>query len=384
MKRILLVSLLSTPLHAGLAPLGEHLDIRFRWESGAWTCEAVTYDGGEIAHDLDTVFLPLSDKPYIGNQPALSGARATQPASSAFDFTGIDDGEPLWFAVQGTPGIGEAWPGFENNQSGVFGSYIPADDRVSQTNAQPWIRVSLVEYIPPHGKDTHFSMWNTTTGNPPTVWMSTFDGDVENSYFYTQGSHNHVSWGFSAQGIHKVRLRASAFLGPGETNPTDWSDTFTFTFAVGTFAKWQATWFDAAELDDPDICGPSADADADGLANLLEYAFGTNPRNGGTAPHSEGLGLPAFSLTEDGGTIYQTLVFPRRRAEDRLNPETYRPLFASSPAGPWSDLDVETSAADFPPELDDLNAEWELVTARRAVTPGATAGFGRVEVVSGD
>lgn len=382
MKRTFLFLFLAPSLQAGLLPLGEHLDIRWRWDTGAWTCEAVTDSDGEVAHDPDTVFLPLSDKPYTAGNPSVSGARFTQPASSAFDFTGVDDGDPFWIAVQGTPGVGEAWPGLENNQdAGTFGSYIPGDSRVSQTNARPWIRVSLVEHVPPHGKQAHFSMWSSSG---PKVWMSTFDPSVEDSFHYAEGSHNHVNWGFSAQGVHKVRLHASAFLGPGETNPTGWSDTFTLTFAVGTFARWQAEWFDADELDDPSVCGPTADPDLDGLTNLLEYAFGTHPRQGGGAPVAEGLGMPAFSLTEDGGTVYQTLVYPQRRAGDRVNPEIYQPLFTDDPAGPWTDEDVEVFEDDFPVELDDLNAGWELVTARRPVTPGGSAGFGRVAVVTGD
>lgn len=385
MKRFLLLAPTLAPLlHAGLIPLGEHVDIRCRWESGNWNCQAVTDSAGEVSHDPTTVFLPLSDKPNNPSNPAVSGARFTQPASSAFDFTGVDDGGPLWIAVQGSPGIGEAWPGFANNQTSVFGSYIPDDPRVSQTTARPWIRVSLVEHVPPHGKEAWFSLWNTSSGQPPKVWMSTFDPNVENSYYFTEGSHTHTSWGFSAQGIHKVRLRASAFAGPGATNPTGWSESFSLTFAVGTFARWQATWFDAAELDDPAISSAAADADADGWSNLLEYAFGTHPRDGGSAAQAPGLGMPVFSLVEDGGTVFRQLSYPKRRAASRIAPEEYRPLFAPSPAGPWSDEGVEITTSDFPAEMSALHVDWELATARLPLAEGESAGFARVAVTAGD
>lgn len=369
---------------SGLIPLGEHVDLRWRWESPAWTCHAVTDIGGEISRDPETVFLPLADKPYSAANPSISGARFTQPANPDFDFTGVPAGGPLWIAVQGTPGNGEAWPGFENNQSAVLGSYVPTDTRVSQTTARRWIRVSLVSYQPPHGKNARFSLWNTSSGNPPTVWMSTHDANVEDSYHFTEGTHNHLNWGFSAQGIHRIRLRASAFIGPGASNPTGWSETRTVTFAVGTFARWQAERFDSIQLDDPAICGPDADPDGDGLDNRLEYAFGTAPLAGGPMPLADGLGMPAFSLFEDGGLVHQTLVYPRRKAGPRLDPDVYQPMFSDSPDGPWSDNGVIITVAGFPSHQSSLDADWELVTARRPVPQGRTRGFARVAVSVGD
>jgi surface-anchored protein len=76
--------------------------------------------------------------------------------------------------------------------------------------------------------------------------MSTFDDNTVNAYYFAEGSINHMDWGFSAPGIHKVRLRASAFAGPGETNPTGPSETFTITFAIGPLAYWQAENFTAS------------------------------------------------------------------------------------------------------------------------------------------
>lgn len=44
------------------------------------------------------------------------------------------------------------------------------------------------------------------------------------------------------------------------------------------FPSWQALHFSTAELDHPEVIGPEADPDADGLNNLLEYALGLDPR----------------------------------------------------------------------------------------------------------
>jgi hypothetical protein len=94
--------------------------------------------------------------------------------------------------------------------------------------------------------------------------------------------------------------------------------------------------------------------------------------------------MPVFSLVNDGGTLYQTLTYPRRRALSRMMPEIYQPVFADSPANPWSDDGITTTAADFPPEQAALNAQWEVVASRRPVPEGEIRGFARVGVTPGD
>ncbi len=374
----------TTPLHAGLIPLAEHLDIRWRWESvGGWTCKAVTDGNGEANYETQDVFLPLSDKPNVNGNPAISGARFTQPASAAFAFTGVPAGGPLWIAVQGTPGIGEAWPGLENNQqAGTFGNYIPSDLRVSQTSARPWIKISLDGYTPPLGVPSNFSLW-TTSGSVPKVWMSTHAASTVNDYYFAEGSHNHMNWGFSAVGIHRVRLKASAFAGPDLTNPTGSSSVHTLTFAIGPLAQWQATHFSGTELDDLAISGPDADPDHDGMSNLVEFAFGLDPRNGAATAVATGLGLPKMSVIEESGTIYQVLAYPARRAGSQTAPLRYLPQFSSDLS--WQSADIITTTDDFPSELGTLNGVWERLTSRRPVGPSTPArGFGRIGVVLDD
>lgn len=383
MKAVFLSILLTSGVaHAGLEALGEHVDIRCHFSAGEWDCIVKT-DGA--SYEPSAAFLPLADKPYVNGNPAIAGARHTQPASTAFSFTGATAGQPLWIAVQGTPGIGEAWPGFRNDQAeGTFGSYIPSDPRVPQGTARPWIRIQLVDYQPPHGTTSHFSLWNTVSGQPPTVWMSTFNAAVENSYYYSAGSHTHAAFGFTAQGIHRVTFQASAFLGPGATNPTGTSEPFTLIFAVGTTARWRGESFDAVQLADPEISALAADPDGDGLRNILEYAFGTEPLRGGAIPVAEGLGMPVFSLVDEGGTLHQTVTYPRRRAGSRLLPEIYQPLFSDTLDGTWTSAEVITTTEDFPAEQAGLNAVWEKVTSRRPVPEGATKGFARIGITAGD
>ncbi len=365
-------------LHAGLTPIAEHVDIRWKWTAlDGWTCQAITDSNGEVAYEPQNIFFAFSDKPYAAGNPANSGARFTQPASAAFAFTGVAPGQPLWVAVQGTPGIGEAWPGLENNQdTTTFGSYIPSDLRVSQTLARPWLKISLVSYTPPPGTDSHFSLW-TTSGSVPKIWMSTFETNTVNDYYYAAGSHTHANWGFSQLGIHRVRLKAFAFAGPGETNPTGFSATHTFTLAIGPFAQWQATHFSASELDDLATSGPAADPDGDGMKNLVEFGFGYDPRNGANIPQFPGLSLPQISLIQESGIFYEILDYPARRAGVQVAPLQYFPQFSANLN--WLPETITTTASDFPPAMNNLNPVWQKITARRAFGPNSPArSFGRV------
>jgi surface-anchored protein len=387
MKPYLLTLFFAAPLHAGLLPIGEHVDIRWRWEAPAgWNCHAVTDGNGEVSRETQDVYFPLSDKPYLAGNPANSGARFSQPSSTAFAFTGVAVGQPLWIAVQGTPGIGEAWPGLENNQNiGTFGSYIPSDRRVSQTTARPWIKISLDGYTPPTGMVSYFSLWTTSSGSPPKVWMSTYDTGVVNDYYCAEGTHTHMNWGFSKPGIHKVRIKASAFIGPGQTNPTGFSAVHSLTFAIGPFAHWQATHFDNTALDDPAITGPDADPDHDGMKNLVEFAFGFNPNDGYAQPVGNGLGLPKISIIEEGGVFYESLAYPRRRAGGQIAPLSYQPQFVSVLSGDWQDAGIDTTTQDFPAGMEELNAVWEMATSRRVVgTVPPTRRFARVFLTFGE
>lgn len=76
---------------------------------------------------------------------------------------------------------------------------------------------------------------------------------------------------------------------------------------AGGYENWQTDHFNEAERADPSISGPDADADGDGIPNLVEYALGLDPRR----PSIEGLpvtGLDSFSV---GGETdeYLTLSF---------------------------------------------------------------------------
>lgn len=354
--------------HAGLLPLREHVDFQWTYDSvDGWTCEAKIGELGEdVFLEVDDVYLPLDD---LAEEEG--GERNEQPDSEALAFTGVSPGEPIWLLLD-PPLEGQIWPGFDNAQNfGTFGSYQETDMRLSAADralAQPWITIKFHGLSYQGSGEPAFSMWQEDPFGAPTVWFSTA---TDEDTFLFAGSHVHVNWGFGATGIYRIRLSASAYEGPGQTNPTGESDIFTVTFAVGPVAQWQAAHFTAIELDDPAISGLAADPDGDGMTNLQEFAFGLNPRSGSREPVAEGLGLPVFSTEIIGGQLHQVLEYPRRRALDLTRPLRYAAEFSEN-LGIW---DAPPLEAETVMEMDEV---WEKVRVRRLAPPGP--GFGRVRV----
>lgn len=101
--------------------------------------------------------------------------------------------------------------------------------------------------------------------------------------------------------------------------------------------SWRQLYFNPEELQDPLLSGPDADFDHDGLSNVLEHAFGTDPRvpDGGPLKVEDGAivsrGAPAI-LAEDGDYHF---IFARRKthAEDgwQYHPQTTTTLDSWSP-----------------------------------------------------
>ncbi len=366
---------LSTSASA-LIPLTSHVDVEFdylgdgEWREQLFGGGGSNVDPTERAIPGDTAFMVVPDIEWQAG-PANEGARFERPAGAAWDFLGVDAGAPLWILTQSDNSI--AWPGVENNHGqSIVATYSSDDPRVS-SSPRPWILISLSDVRYVGSGQGHFALWQTAFGTP-TVWMSTADGGItgDDAFFSLENGHDHANWGFGDLGVYVIDLYASAYLGPDMSDPTQ-SEVMPVVFAVGSYATWQATHFDLAELLDPAISGDYADPDKDGLVNLLEYALNTSPVVADRVGMEAGTGTrgtPAVYV--DGGRL--TIEFVRRRSA--TNPQIrYRAVFAGSLAANtgWE----ESGAATVSP-IDDV---WERVTVADPVAAGsANARFARLEV----
>lgn len=374
-KTILLLTWLLGLWLAAVAPaaelITEHVDIRFNYVPATehWTCAlryGGDYDDPDHEADSETVALPARDFPGTSQ-----GERFTQPANAAFAFTGAAVGSPLWICPQSS--YGYTWPGFANvQQVGTFLSYYSADARTEATAR--WITIHLVEveYSGEAPGTPHFSLW-TTSGSTPTVWMATSNGiGDEDLYFTTENTHSHLNWGFTALGIYRITLRASAYLAAGGISTA--SDEHTVTFAVGTLATWRATHFSGPDIVDEQIGTPLADPDGDGCANILEYAFHTDPNVPSTAtlvPGTGTSGLPCVQLEKIDGEDRLTLESVRRTSSS--NPQiSLHPEFSST-------LDAGSWQAGQTPTVTPIDSEWERVKVVDS-SPFGDRRFARVRV----
>jgi surface-anchored protein len=349
-----------TPATRAAGLITSHVDIRFDYAPEGWDCflqYGISSEAPDIQADPETVALPVRD-----GATSSGGDRLVQPANPVFAFTGAAVGAPLWNLPQSDRGY--TWPGFDNAQiPNTFLSYNNADPRVNATAR--WLRIALqsVEYSGESPTTPHFSLWTNGAFGTTLVWMATSDGiSSQDAYFTTENSHSHLNWGFTALGIYRVTLRASAFLA-SNGQPVESGD-HAVTFAIGTLATWRATHFAGLDLLDEAVGTPAADPDGDGLSNLQEYAFNTHPLTPSSVPWTprieDVLGVKRF-----------TVEFLRRKSS--TNPQiTYIPEFSSTLVpGDWQ----ATGTATVTP----VDATWERVKVTDAL-PVEGRRYARVRV----
>ena len=135
---------------------------------------------------------------------------------------------------------------------------------------------------------------------------------------------------------------------------------------------WQARHFSAKELTDPALSDATADADGDGVANVLEFAFNLDPRVTDRHELTGDSGLPVTTVQATPAGPRLTVEFLRRKAAG--NPGiTSQAVFSSDLASAaW-----ETAASEAVTSLDET---WERVLATDPAPAGAPRRFGRVSV----
>jgi len=149
-------------------------------------------------------------------------------------------------------------------------------------------------------------------------------------------------------GADPASWRASSQLGgtPGVVAPSPSLD-------------WRAAYFTEAELLDPTISAPLADADFDGVNNLLEHAFGTDLRD------ASSFQLPTIAIATEGETAYAEITYRIRQGLTKFD----LVIETANNLTDWTDSD-----ADFIVQQRIENEDGTSTIITREVTPASTTG----------
>lgn len=155
---------------------------------------------------------------------------------------------------------------------------------------------------------------------------------TSNAAPFTAGAKGYI-WGHDGNCINGewILMSAPGWTWPGDSQlelPVNWTVSTATQFITGqgngsgfqmksapasgplpstSWNAWRARMFTTEQLANPNISGPEADPDSDGLANLGEYALGGHPRLGDGA-----ISRITASLTPSGGRPRLTLTVRKR------------------------------------------------------------------------
>jgi hypothetical protein len=171
-----------------------------------------------------------------------------------------------------------------------------------------------------------FFVWQAGGTGALEFQMDTTDGfSARDNVPLYPGGHSHHNWGFTSNGIVTITLQATGRRLGATTNETSLATALSFHVLPipdepdSPFALWQAThWPGVADLA---LIGPEADPDADGLLNLLEYAFALDPQ----VPSLDG--IPQLSIHEVAGEQSAVLTYRQATAATDLE---FEPVVTSN------------------------------------------------------
>jgi hypothetical protein len=222
-----------------------------------------------------------------------------------------------WYALAGPANLTQAGvpmgAGF-NFELGVFKSgFVPTVANRAQWTAN-WVAAQRMAYQPVSGDFAGLYVVADnaapfTVGKAAYVWG--FQGGVGTSEWIL---YRNPAWTWPAPNpmnpnpIFWNTSAATALIGSVNTTDTEGHPVLmrsaTVTDAVCPATPWPQ--WQTAELAGEPLNGPSDDPDRDGTVNLLEYVFGTPPRQAGAPPQT-----PVAIVTVSGQRFVQ-IAIPRR------------------------------------------------------------------------
>ena len=205
-------------------------------------------------------------------------ASASHTASVSLSATGGDSGQPVTFSVQSGSGIidagvltftGEGDVTVAANQAGntIYLSAPVATSTITATNAAPVLVVTgapLTVTVEQTSTATAAGTFSDADGDAVTL-TATSNGDPFGS---VSGDAGAWQWSYpnTAPGTYTVRITGTDVL----------SETGFVEFTVVVTANPYLAWLAEHGMTGDDL-GLDDDYDADGVVNLLEFAFGTDP-----------------------------------------------------------------------------------------------------------
>ena len=318
----------------------EHCDLRVIYQPDATN---------KLAFGIRDSDRGISYEPAEVILTAIEAARLTLPG----DFPPLGTaGAPLWVL-----------PASQNPQLLYLGF---SGDGLPQGVFDGPVNVRLLSISGPGD----FFVWQAGGTGALEFQMDTSDGFSEQDHVpLFPGGHSHHNWGFTSNGIVTITLQATGRRLGAATNETSLETALTFHVLPipdepdSPFALWQEThWPGVTDLA---LIGPEADPDADGLLNLLEYAFALDPK----VPSLDG--IPQLSIREMAGERFAVLTYRQAMAATDLE---FEPVVTSNlPLPDWQHLTDQLEVTD--------HESYQLVTVRDTVPlAGGAARFFQLRV----
>jgi hypothetical protein len=141
-----------------------------------------------------------------------------------------------------------------------------------------------------------------------------------------------------------------------------------------SYSQWTNAHFSAAQQDDPNICGWSADPDHDGFPNGLEYFSHTDPLAG--MPSTDSAAFPVVSVQTNGNARFLTLTF-RRIMGWNGNPVV---IAISDNLSSWDTSGDQVQQVGNPTPTGDGITEMVTVQFKTPITPSMTRKFMRLQL----
>ncbi len=222
-----------------------------------------------------------------------------------------------WYALTGPANLTQAgtpMTGDFNFELGVFkGGFVPTPANRAQWAAN-WVAAQRVPYQAERGDfagqfEVEDNAAPFAVGTAGWVWG--FQGGVGSSEWIL---YRNPGWTWPIPNpmnpniIYWNTSTATALIGAINTTDAQGQPVLmrsaTVTDAVCPATPWPQ--WQAAELAGEPLNGPQDDPDSDGTVNLLEYVFGTPPRQAGAPPHTP------LEIVMASGQRYLQLSIPRR------------------------------------------------------------------------